>query len=138
MTKKIVKNLDMKFIFLSGFLTGIPIALVVTPVDHMRIKMQILNNTKYKSSIDVGRKIYSKFGIRGLYQGFYPTLLGEVIGSGIYFAIYEGFIRKFGSSNEGPPSTIISFTAGGLAGSISWLLTYPLDYIKTIIQSDDT
>ncbi len=66
----------MKFIFLSGFITGIPIAVVVTHVDHMRIKMQIVNNTKYKSSIDVGMKIYSKYGIKGLYQGFYPTILG--------------------------------------------------------------
>jgi hypothetical protein len=24
-----------------------------------------------------------------------------------------------------------------MAGSLSWFFTYPLDYIKTIIQSDD-
>ena len=32
---------------------------------------------------------------------------------------------------------MITFFAGGISGCLSWLLTYPLDYIKTIIQSDD-
>lgn len=32
---------------------------------------------------------------------------------------------------------LISFFGGGLAGSGSWLFTYPIDYIKTLIQSDN-
>ena len=32
---------------------------------------------------------------------------------------------------------MVSFVSGGLAGSLSWLMTYPIDYLKTIIQSDD-
>ncbi len=48
-----------------------------TPVDHTRILMQIQkgNNQKYKGSIDAGRQIYKNYGIKGLYLGFYPTLL---------------------------------------------------------------
>jgi solute carrier family 25 carnitine/acylcarnitine transporter 20/29 len=103
----------------------------------MRIKMQALNNTKYKSSIDVGWKIFNQHGIKGLYQGFYPTILGEVIGMGIHFGAYEGIIREFRHTHDHPPSKMVSFFAGGIAGCLSWLLTYPLDYIKTIIQSDD-
>lgn len=69
------RSLDMNLILLSGVITGIPSAIVVTPVDHTRIKMQTYHNTKYKSSIDVGKKILKKYGIKGLYQGFYPTLI---------------------------------------------------------------
>jgi len=32
---------------------------------------------------------------------------------------------------------MISFFGGGLAGSGSWLFTYPIDYIKTLIQSQN-
>jgi solute carrier family 25 carnitine/acylcarnitine transporter 20/29 len=32
---------------------------------------------------------------------------------------------------------MISFFGGGLAGSGSWLFTYPIDYIKTVIQSEN-
>jgi hypothetical protein len=124
-------------VLLAGLFTGIPSAIVVTPIDHMRIKMQAINNTKYKSSIDVGRKIFNQHGIKGLYQGFYPTILGEVIGTGIYFGTYESVIRKLRNSNDYPPSKKVSFFAGGIAGCLSWLSIYPIDYIKTIIQSDD-
>lgn len=48
-----------------------------TPVDHTRILMQVQkgNDHKYNGSIDAGVKIYKKYGIKGLYLGFYPTLL---------------------------------------------------------------
>ena len=128
----------MDLILFSGLVTGIPSALVVTPVDHMRIKMQAISNTKYKSSINVGKKIFASYGLEGLYQGFYPTILGEVIGLGLYFGAYEGIIRQFQQSHHNePPSKTVSFFAGGIAGCLSWLFTYPLDYVKTLIQSDD-
>lgn len=79
----------MNYIILSGLITGVPSALVVAPVDHTRIKMQVLNNDlKYKGSLDVGFKIYKNNGIKGLYQGFYPTLLNEVLSLGVYFGSY--------------------------------------------------
>lgn len=28
-----------------------------------------------------------------------------------------------------------AFFVGGLAGTASWIVTYPIDYIKTVIQS---
>jgi solute carrier family 25 carnitine/acylcarnitine transporter 20/29 len=28
-----------------------------------------------------------------------------------------------------------AFIAGGISGSSSWLLSYPIDYVKTVIQS---
>jgi solute carrier family 25 carnitine/acylcarnitine transporter 20/29 len=31
----------------------------------------------------------------------------------------------------------VTFLSGGAAGSMSWLFIYPIDYITTIIQSDD-
>jgi len=59
-----------------------------------------------------------------------------------YFGIYELFWRH---CDQYEPETkftiqqqmIISFLGGGFAGSGSWLLTYPIDYIKTLIQSQN-
>lgn len=75
----------MSMVLASGLLTGIPSSLSVvivfaifkTPVDHTRILMQVQkgNDHKYHGSIDAGVKIYRKYGIKGLYLGFYPTLL---------------------------------------------------------------
>ena len=45
-------------------------------------------NNKYHSSLDAGVSIYKKHGIKGLYLGFYSTLLREVIALSIYFSVY--------------------------------------------------
>jgi hypothetical protein len=78
----------VSLILLSGIITGIPSSLVITPVDHTRIKMQGLNSKKYKGSVHAGIQIYKTYGLKGLYQGFYPTILREVIALGVYFSTY--------------------------------------------------
>lgn len=32
---------------------------------------------------------------------------------------------------------MVSILAGGLAGANSWLFTYPIDYVKTLMQSQN-
>ena len=39
------------------------------------------------------------------------------------------------SSSQAPIHA--AFLAGGMAGCTSWLFTYPVDYIKTVTQSQD-
>jgi hypothetical protein len=39
------------------------------------MQVQKGNNQKYNGSIDAGIQIYKNHGIKGLYLGFYPTLL---------------------------------------------------------------
>lgn len=75
--------------FASGFLSGIPSALVVTPVDLTRIQLQKKDASKeYKSSLDVVKKIYQRNGLKGLYLGFHSTLLREIIALSFYFGVY--------------------------------------------------
>ncbi len=50
--------------------------------------MQGLNSKKYKGSVQAGIQIYKTYGLNGLYQGFYPTILREVIALGVYFSTY--------------------------------------------------
>lgn len=45
-------------------------------------------------------------------------------------------MRKFNSSG-GPISLGWALLSGGIAGTATWAVVYPLDYIKTLIQTDD-
>ena len=47
------------------------------------------HNNKYHSSVDAGMQIYKKYGIKGLYLGFYPTLMREIVALSVYFSTYE-------------------------------------------------
>lgn len=78
------------------------------------------------------KNIYTKEGLRkGLLKGNLITVLREVPAYTIYFLTYELLTNKTGET-----STARMLIAGGLAGQASWLLTYPVDVIKTRFQSD--
>lgn len=61
-----------------------------------------------------------------------------MLANAVYFYTYEYVMRLFaGGKSSSEANIMAAFIAGGLAGSNSWLLTYPVDYIKTVMQSQD-
>lgn len=102
--------------------------------------MQDQHNKLYKNSIHAGIEFYRKYGIRGLYLGYNVTLLREVSSLGIYFGSYEYLVRlitkTFTIKEDLHLNLATFFSAGGFAGCLSWMVTYPIDYTKTIVQSD--
>lgn len=68
-----------------------------------------------------------------------PTILRECIGSGLYFFIYELIMRSFVKPGQRVADAPLSASllAGGAAGAGYWAFTYPIDYLKTLIQTDD-
>lgn len=101
------------------------------------MQIQKGKNQQYHGSIDCGKQIYRKYGVKGLYLGFNITLLREVVALSEYFGIYEYAMRMFSPDGDDSSKTpmFASFLAGGMAGSLSWLFSYPIDYVKTVIQS---
>lgn len=77
-------------------------------------------------------------GLRGIFRGLGTTILREVPGFGTYFFAYEFMTRSTGENGEcGPPvSTLHMLLAGGFSGTLSWVLTYPIDVVKTRLQVD--
>lgn len=78
--------------------------------------------------------IYKQYGLQKLYLGFNPTALRESIGLSAYFGTYDLFIRHFTDKNT--VSLLGSLLSGGIAGIACWMSMYPIDYVKTLIQTD--
>lgn len=55
----------------------------------------------------------------------------QFTGFSSYFVTYELMTRRY--SNPTPLQTLL---AGGMAGTISWLLTFPIDTVKSRLQAD--
>ena len=52
-----------------------PITILETPVDLFKIKLQAqVGKGEYEGVIDAGRKILGKYGWKGAFQGFVPTM----------------------------------------------------------------
>lgn len=110
------------------------VVVVNTPYELVKCKQQ-LNLQKYLSTREALKEIYRINGIRSLYRGFCVSLNRDVFSYGIYF--YSFYILKDYWESEKSLSNFKLMFAGGIAGILSWILTYPFDTLKTIIQVND-
>lgn len=99
--------------------------------DHSR-------SENYKGEMEAAKDITRRHGVRGLYLGFNCTLIRELIAMGIYFTCFELTRRHMEHDREGSwKEKFKIMTAGSIAGLASWILTYPIDFVKTKLQSQD-
>ena len=120
------ENSIFKNAFISGALVGITTSFVESPMDLAKTQMQI------HKELTLG-KIIKNTSIKQFYRGLNPTIIRNIPASGFYFGTYDHVYNYYKLKNQ---SLIGSFIAGACAGLSCWSLTYPLDNIKTRIQSD--
>lgn len=83
----------------------------------------------------MSKNILSEYGFTKLYTGFKSTWLRESFALATYFSVYE-VGKKFLIPDPKEVPLWSALLAGGLAGVATWSATYPIDYIKTLIQTD--
>ncbi|PLB48460.1 mitochondrial carrier protein [Aspergillus steynii IBT 23096] len=135
-------GLSLAQFYLAGGSAGIVNSVVSGPVEHIRIRLQTQPHGSaryYTGPWDCARKIIRQAGIAGLYRGQVVTLFREFHGYGVWFAAYEGLLgivtERQQKRREELPNWQIA-VCGGLAGEMLWLLSHPLDVIKSKMQSD--
>lgn len=139
-----------------GGITGLITSLLLCPVEHVKIRLQttqlsnltLNSNSSSSSSLQVAKQILNSEhgGVRGLYRGFSATILRQALSFSVYFPVYNIMKNAIGSSynntnnsnnnnNNTDSPWWSSALAGGLAGCLSWTIVYPIDVIKSRIQS---
>ena len=121
-----------------GCFTGIVSSIILCPTELVKIKMQTQINgaeTAYRSSFHAARSIFANHGIQGLYRGFVATSIRQGIGFGVYFSSYDRLKYHLKYQLGAEHSWLPSILAGGIAGSLSWAVIYPVDLIKSRIQA---
>lgn len=133
----------------AGSASGIFTSIITTPIERLKILQQSSSpaNTAAQPSL---RHLLSTLPIRSLYRGLTATIVRDT-GYGPYFLTYELISRGFPDSDgerkykadladeietesrDVPWSRLI--LAGGAAGVVGWGCTFPLDVIKTRMQS---
>jgi len=74
---------------------------------------------------------------KGLYRGSGVTILREAQAYGVWFLAFEYLMKRTTkhTKREDIPSWKIA-AYGGLAGEALWLSSYPLDVVKSKLQTD--
>ncbi|OSX65802.1 hypothetical protein POSPLADRAFT_1177291 [Postia placenta MAD-698-R-SB12] len=128
-------------LFTAGVFAGVANGVVSGPVEHIRIRLQTQSatNPTYAGPFDAIRKIYSQHGVAGIYKGQVVTLWREALGYGVYFLAYEKLMqremaRKGIRRDQVNPANAVLF--GAAAGYALWAIIYPIDMIKSRIQTD--
>ncbi|GBE80464.1 Uncharacterized mitochondrial carrier [Sparassis crispa] len=134
-------TLDDAQIFISGIFAGLANGVVSGPVEHIRIRLQTQSATNpvYAGPYDAIKKIYAARGIPGIYKGQVVTLWREAVGYGIYFWAYEKLMQREMAEkgirrDQVNPANAVLF--GAAAGYALWAVIYPIDMVKSRMQTD--
>ncbi|TCD65347.1 Mitochondrial carrier protein ymc2 [Steccherinum ochraceum] len=125
----------------AGVVAGLANSVVSGPVEHIRIRLQTQSATKpvYAGPFDAIKKIASSHGITGIYKGQVATLWRESTGYGVYFMAYELLMQREMSEKgikRDQISPVNAVLYGAAAGYALWAVIYPIDMIKSRMQTD--
>ncbi|KAK9355130.1 mitochondrial carrier domain-containing protein [Lipomyces doorenjongii] len=133
-------NLSIAQISAAGFFSAIPMTLIAAPFERIKVLLQIQGQSgvnKYSGPLDVVKKLYKEGGIRSLMRGSLATVCRDGPGSAIYFATYEYLKKELTPAGNSMSLGAISF-AGGMSGVAMWITIFPIDTIKSQLQSSET
>lgn len=145
------KGFSIAQISAAGFLSAIPTTAVAAPFERVKVILQLqgqaaksgANTKQFNGAIDVVKHLYREGGLKSVFKGSVATLARDGPGSALYFATYEFLKRKLSPPAEpgaaAQPLSLgaISF-AGGMAGVAMWVPVFPIDTIKSVLQSSET
>jgi Mitochondrial carrier protein len=121
--------------FVAGSLAGITSVTFTYPVDLARTRLAVEVHAT-RGLLGTLTRIYRNGGVRGLYRGAYPTLVGVLPYSGISFLAFGLLKRQCterGWSDTHP--VVVNMAAGGTAGLTAQCATYPLDMVRRRLQA---
>lgn len=127
-----------------GAVAGIASGIVTCPLDVIKTRLQAQGSWRprhqgrasrvvYQGLLGTARVIWSQDGVRGMYRGLGPMLLGYVPTWAVYMSVYDWSKDFFYTRMENKWLSRIS--ASVTAGACSTLATNPIWVIKTRLMS---
>ena len=142
-------SLSIGQISAAGFFSAIPMTAITAPFERVKVILQVQGQKtlapgekpKYNGGVDVVRQLYKEGGVRSVFRGSAATLARDGPGSAAYFAAYEYIKRKLTPRDPatGKPSGQLSLMAvtcaGAAAGVAMWIPVFPVDTVKSRLQT---
>lgn len=117
--------------FIAGGAAGLFQSFLCSPIELAKTRVQIAGDST--GPLECIRNIFKTEGFRGVFRGLGITIVREIPAFSSYFITYEYLTRN---ENNAPISTSKMLLGGGLAGVVSWTVTYPVDVLKSRLQVD--
>lgn len=121
---------------MAGSLAGTTAVVLTYPLDMVRARMAVTAREMYSNIMHVFVRISQEEGVRTLYRGFTPTVLGVIPYAGITFFTYET-LKKLHAENtkRSQPHPLERVAFGACAGLVGQSASYPLDVVRRRMQT---
>ncbi|KAJ3306799.1 hypothetical protein HDV03_003836 [Kappamyces sp. JEL0829] len=119
--------------FVAGGFAGAAQVLVGHPLDTIKVRLQLQNNT-FKGPLDCAMTTLKQEGVRGLYKGMLAPLLGVAGINAVLFSAY-GWGKSALGGDAGTLELSRIALAGGFAGFINSFVAAPIELLKIRLQA---
>lgn len=120
----------------AGGLAGITVTFAEGPVDFLKTQLQV-NSSRYTGFFNCASTILRKRGPMGIFQGFWPTLARNVPANFLWYGGFE-MVRELmlKPGQKRSDLGIMKTSLAGACGGLCYWLMYPIDVVKSTVQSD--
>ncbi|KAK9467874.1 mitochondrial carrier domain-containing protein [Lipomyces arxii] len=138
-------ELDTPRRLLSGALAGITSVIATYPLDIVRTRLSIqtasigtgartIDRAHAPGMLSTAKQLYlNEGGVRALFSGIAPTIMGVAPYVGLNFAVYET-VRAYVADETGYVSAVGKLMSGAVSGAVAQTLTYPFDVLRRRFQ----
>lgn len=143
------KTLTPAQYFQAGAMTGFVAAFAEAPIDFYKSQMQVQvvrarsdpsYVAPYSSVADCVRATLRESGARGPFQGLGVTLVRNTPANAVYLGSFEvmkqEMTRRWGLASPADLPAAAVVGAAGVGGLLYWLAIFPVDVVKSAVQSD--
>ncbi|KAH9904832.1 calcium-binding mitochondrial carrier protein Aralar1 [Xylariomycetidae sp. FL2044] len=138
--QSVVKKVaESAYNFILGSAAGAFGAFMVYPIDLVKTRLQNQRGADpgqrlYKNSADCFKKVVANEGVRGLYSGVLPQLVGVAPEKAIKLTVNDIVRSYFTDKKSGNIWWAHEVLAGGSAGACQVVFTNPLEIVKIRLQ----
>ncbi|GAV82797.1 Mito_carr domain-containing protein/EF_hand_3 domain-containing protein/EF_hand_5 domain-containing protein [Cephalotus follicularis] len=129
----ISKHVQRSKYFIAGGIAGAASRTAIAPLDRLKVILQV--QTTRTCILPAVKKIWKEDGLLGFYRGNGLNVLKVAPESAIKFYAYEMLKNVIGGEDKSDIGTSGRLFAGGMAGAVAQTAIYPLDLVKTRLQT---
>ncbi|XP_048229875.1 folate transporter 1, chloroplastic isoform X3 [Ricinus communis] len=123
----------------AGAVAGFATVSATHPLDVVRTRFQVHDGRvsslpAYKNTAQAILSITRFEGLKGLYAGFLPSVLGSTVSWGLYFFFYGRAKQRYSKNRDEKLSPGLHLASAAEAGALVCLCTNPIWLVKTRMQ----